>query len=266
MNYKMVVVDLDDTLLTDDHEITARTLEVINKLKKRNIKITVATGRMYRSALPYIKELGIKLPVISYNGAYVCNPLTHEVIYHKSIEKDLVNKIILEAEKENLHINVYKEDNFYIEERNEGVELYEKIAGVKGEVIGKLSEKYNDDSTKLLLVEPELKKKRQFINFFKEKYGEELEITESKNSFIELMAKGVSKGVALKNLVNSLKINQEQIIAIGNGYNDLEMINWAGLGIAVENAYKGVKKDADLIADTNNNEGVAKILEDIFDL
>ena len=266
MNYEMVVVDLDDTLLTDEHKITAKTLEVINKLKNKNVKITVATGRMYKSALPYIKKLGVKLPVISYNGAYVCNPLTHEVIYHKSIEKDLVNKIVLEAEKEDLHVNVYKEDNFYIEERNEGVEIYEKVAGIRGKAIGKLSENYNDESTKLLLVEPELAKKRHFINYFKDKYGEELEITESKNSFIELMAKGVSKGVALKNLANSLNINQEHIIAIGNGYNDLEMLNWAGLGIAVENAYKGVKKDADLIADTNNNEGVAKILEDIFEL
>ncbi|MGM0438367.1 MAG: Cof-type HAD-IIB family hydrolase [Bacillota bacterium] len=264
MSYKLIVFDLDDTLLNKDHQLTKKTIENIKKLKNIGKKVTIATGRMFVSALPYAKELEIDLPLISYNGAYVCDPLSHEVIYHQTIAEDLVQDIIIEAENNELHLNLYYGDDFYIKERNEGVEIYEDIAGVKGNAIGKLSENYRGEATKILVIEKDQQKKYRYLNYFKENYGDRLEITESKEYFIEFTAKNVSKKEALEKLAKSLNIAQKNVVAVGNGFNDLTMIEWASLGIAVDNAPQPVKDKADLIAGHHDSEGVAEILEEIF--
>lgn len=266
MSYELIVFDLDDTLLNKDHQLTNKTIKNIKKLKKMGKKVTIATGRMFVSALPYAKELDIDLPLISYNGAYVCDPISHKVIYHKTINEDIVQDIIMESENNELHLNLYYGDDFYIEERNEGVEIYEKIAGIKGNAIGRLSSNYQGEATKLLIIEPEEEKKKYFLNYFKENYGDRLEITESKEYFIEMMAKNVSKKQALEKLAKSLNILQKNVVAVGNGFNDLEMIEWASLGIAVDNAPQLVKDKADLIAGHHDSEGVADILEEIFEI
>ena len=178
MDYKMVVLDLDDTLLNKEHKLTENTVDTISYLKNKGIKVTIATGRMYVSALPFAEKLKIELPIISYNGAYVCDPINDKVIFHKSIPEKIVKEIILEAEKANLHLNLYYKDNFFVEERNEGVEIYEDIAGVKGKTIGRLSNNFQGDSTKMLIIEKDKKKKEYYLNYFKEKYDDKLEITE----------------------------------------------------------------------------------------
>lgn len=265
MSYEMIVLDLDNTLLNEDHKLDKKTVETVKKLKNLGKKVTIATGRMYVSALPFIEKLNIDLPVISYNGAYVYDPVNEEVIFHKAIPKERAFDIINETEKANMHINLYREDKFFVEERNEGVEVYEKIAGIRGIEIGKLSENFNDSPTKMLIVEKDLKKKNYYLEYFKENYSDSLEITESKEIFIEFMAEGVSKAAALKELSKTLNIDKENIIALGDGFNDLEMIEWAGLGIAMDNAPSGVKKRADIIAPHHNENGAAKILKKIFD-
>jgi len=266
MNYELVVFDLDDTLLNKKHQLSKKTINNIKKLKKQEKNITIATGRMFVSALPYAKELEVNLPLITYNGAYVCNPTTHKIIYHKTIDENLVQDIIKEAEINDLHLNLYYGDDFYIEERNKGVEMYEEIAGVQGIAIGKLSANYNGEATKLLIIETDQEKKKHFLKYFKENYGHSLEITESKEYFIEIMAKDVSKKQALEKLAESLNIARENIVVFGNGFNDLAMIKWAGLGIAVANAPDIVKDSADQIAGHHNFEGVANSLEDIFEI
>ena len=266
MNYELIVFDLDDTLLNKDHQLSKKTVANINKLKNIGKKVTIATGRMFVSALPYAEKLEVELPLISYNGAYVCHPLSHEVIYHKPVAEDIVQDIIIEAENNELHLNLYYGDDFYIEERNKGVEIYEEIAGIKGNAIGRLSSNYKGEATKLLIIEPDEKKKKYFLDYFKENYGARLEITESKEYFIEMMAKDVSKKKALEELANSLNISREKVVTVGNGFNDLEMIKWANLGIAVDNAPQAVKDKADLVAGHHDSEGVADILEEIFDI
>lgn len=263
-DYELVVFDLDDTILNDNHELDKRTVDTIKKLKKMGKKVTIATGRMYISALPFIKKLEIDLPVISYNGAYVCNPNDGQIIFHKTIPEKIALEIIKEVEKTDMQINLYREDDLYIKERNKGVEIYEEIAGVRGIPIGELSSNFHDSPTKMLIVERDREKKEYYLNYFKKNYRDKLEITESKEIFIEFMARGVSKGRALKELADQLGISKKEVVAFGDGFNDLEMIEWAGLGIAMENAPDDLKKRADKIAPDHNQQGVVQVLEDIF--
>jgi len=266
MQYKMVVLDLDDTLLNKEHRISHQTIDTLELLKSRGVEIVVATGRMYCSALPYIKQLGLIGSMITYNGAYIKDVEKNEVIFHQPIELNIAKEILLEAEAADLYTNIYIDDKLYVKELGPESDLYEKISRVDAIPVGKLSEFISEVPTKLLIVEEDLDKNQHYRNLFKEKYRDSVEVTESKAFFIEFMAKDVSKGKAIKIVADNLNVNLKEIIAIGDSWNDIEMIKTAGLGIAMGNAPDGVKKHADMIADTHDNEGVSNILTEIYDL
>lgn len=266
MEYKMVVLDLDDTLLNKEHSISHKTIETLELLKARGVEIVVATGRMYRSALPYIKQLGLFGSMITYNGAYIKDVEKDEVIFHQPIELNISKEILLEAEAADLYANIYIDDKLFVSELGPESDLYEKISRVDAIPVGKLSEYISDAPTKLLIVEEDLDKIKHYRKLFKGKYSDNIEVTQSKAFFIEFMAKDVSKGKAIKIVADNLNVDLEEIIAIGDSWNDIEMLQTAGLGIAMGNAPDGVKKHADMIADTHDNEGVSNILTEIYGL
>jgi hypothetical protein len=266
MNYELIALDLDDTLLNKDNKITQRTIAMVHELIDRGVVVTIATGRMLSSSLPYIEKLDITTPVITYNGAYVRDIENEQTIYHQSIQPDIAKNIIEDAENEGLHINYYENDSLYVAEYNYLVELYEEIAGIKAEVIGSLVNNTSKKPTKLLIIEDDPEKKEFYYNLFSKKYDTQAEIKESKQSFIEFTDKGVSKGRSLARLAARYNIPQEKVVAIGDGWNDADMLEWAGLGIAMGNSNPRVKERADLIAPPHDKDGAASILADVFEI
>lgn len=140
MDYKMVLIDLDDTLLDSRHNITEKTANIINQLLKMGIKVVLATGRMYRSSLPYARKLNLSGEIICYNGAYIRDLEKGTVIYHQPIDLALAEDIISETEKAGLYLNLYQDDELYVSERNEKSELYREISGIESKAVGRLSE------------------------------------------------------------------------------------------------------------------------------
>ncbi|MFW5986239.1 MAG: Cof-type HAD-IIB family hydrolase [Halanaerobiales bacterium] len=265
MQYKLLVLDLDGTLLDEDHQLTDNTIRVINSLKKKGIKIIIATGRMFVSALPFVEQLALKGPVISYNGAYVKDVSTNTVLYHQPLEYSLAREMILTAEKEGLHINLYQDEMLYVARENIKSRLYEELSGVEARAVGRLSEFISVPPTKLLIIENEWKKQQYYLQFFQDKYGDRAEITESESNFIEIEAREVSKGEALAFLNRSyFQIEREKIVALGNAWNDYEMIKYAGTGIAMDNSPEELKEEADMIAPHHAREGAAEIIADLF--
>jgi hypothetical protein len=264
MNYKLLVMDLDDTILDKDNSVSETTVEVITKLRNNGMQIIVATGRMLCSALPIIKQMGLSGPMITYNGAYIKDTYHNTVLYHKTIEMDHALKILDEAARNNLHINLYIDDQLYVAEENSLSRYYEETAGVKAQVVGPLTSFISKPPTKLLIIAENKEKQRKYLNYFQRKYQPLLEVTMSKSLFIEFMAPGVSKASALKIVASNLGIDLSEVIAIGDGWNDLEMIKEAGLGIAMGNSPEGVKEEADLVAPPNDKDGVSSILREIF--
>lgn len=266
MKYKLVVLDLDDTLLDKEHRVPDRTKKILNKLETRGIKIVIATGRMHCSAVPYMEQIGLSGLMITYNGAYIKDTSDETLFYHQPIKKNTALNIIKEAEEAGLHINLYIDDRLFVKEQNEYCQLYEDITGIRAEVVGNLSDYIYDDPTKLLIITKDRDKQQYYQKYFREKYQVGLEVTESKSYFIEFMSRGVSKGKAVEIVADKFSLDLAEVIAIGDSWNDLEMIKTAGLGIAMENAVDEVKKEADMIAPLHHQEGVACILSDIFGL
>ena len=262
--YKLVVIDLDNTLLNNEHKISERNREIVQKIRNKGIEVIIATGRMYISAKPFLKDLALKNSAIVYNGAMVKDVETDNTIYHKPINKEHAKKIIKDVKAEGLHINLYQNDKLYVDKDNQYTKRYEEISGIKAEKVEDLSELEIVDPTKLLIIEDDPKLHLYYQNYLDQKYGDIISVTESKSYFIEIGAKGVNKGKTLQKLIKEKDIDKDEIIAIGDSYNDIEMLKYAGTGIAMENAPEEIKKNADLIAPHNEDDGVAVILEKLI--
>ncbi len=259
LKYRMVAIDLDDTLLRDDLTISEPTKEAIKEAASLGVKVTFATGRMYQSALPYAKDLGINVPIITYQGAYV-KDTKGEVLLAKTIAPDLAKEIILKGREYRSHVQVYIDDQLYAEKENEYVKKYSKISNVKFNIVNDLLALTNKEMLKILYIDESAKLDRIWQEL-RQFFGEKVNITKSKEFFLEFTHPQGTKGQAVKYLADRLEIPLEKVIAIGDNLNDLDMIEVAGLGVAMGNGHPKLKEKADYITSQNNDDGVLEVLK-----
>lgn len=266
MKYRLIAIDLDDTFLNADSAISSRNKQAVREAVKRGVMVTVATGRMYRTSIPYVRELELNMdwPMINYHGALIKTTESKEILYHQPIDNGLAATIAEDAEAKGYHVNAFIEDRLYIEEENEFSRYYQSIADVDLEAVGKLApflKKRGENPFKLTIInwDGRIKKIEQSILA---EYGEKIVALQSLPYFLEITDKQATKGQALHWLAQHLGIAREEIIAFGDSYNDLDMIEYAGLGVAVANARPEVLRAADLVTASNTEDGVARVIEE----
>ncbi|MFZ7101309.1 MAG: Cof-type HAD-IIB family hydrolase [Peptococcaceae bacterium] len=258
MEYKLIAIDLDDTLLRNDLIISTRAKNAIRESIAQGTLVTFATGRMYRSALPYALDLKLDLPLITYQGALV-RYADGRTVYHRPLPLETAREVINFAKPAGLHINAYLNDELYMEKATEWGTNYSAIVKVPVNYIH-LPAGLHSDPTKILII-GESNRLDQLSPSLQEHFGETINITKSKDHFLEISHPVATKGNALKELALSLDIPREQVIAIGDNMNDLDMIKFAGCGVAMGNAVEPLKQAADIVTRTNDDDGVAEIIE-----
>lgn len=263
---RLIALDLDDTLLDSDLRVPPSTQAVIREARQRGIIVTLATGRMFRSALPYAQELGITAPLITYNGALVREPEPGGVtLSHRPIPLEAAREVVALCQREGLSLNVYLEDTLYVAEINEAVAYYLSIAQVTPQVVGDLMLFLDRAAkgvgpTKLLICAAE-EEIAFWLPHLQRRYGAKLHLTRSKARFIEILAPGVNKGVGLAFLTSHLGLTPAQVMAVGDGENDREMLRFAGLAVAVGNAPPHIQTEADYVTASPAAYGVAEAIE-----
>lgn len=255
---KLIAVDLDDTLLNSEVRISEENKKIIQACLDQGIHFTFATGRMFRSAVDFAKEVGISLPLITYQGALV-KTIDNEEIHHHVIQEEVAKDLIDFLKNYDMQLNVYMNDTLYMEKMNDFGEDYVRISRIDHEITS-FPQGLHTEPTKVLLAgRPELLNEVQEET--RNRYKDILAITKSKDYFLEFGNPKAMKGIALKNLADSLGIKREEVMAIGDGMNDFDMLQYAGLGVAVENAVAQVKEVADFVTSTNDQDGVAKAIK-----
>jgi Cof subfamily protein (haloacid dehalogenase superfamily) len=260
--YKMIAIDLDDTLLDKKLRIGEADRRAIELAQKAGVKVVLATGRMYRATLPYVQELGLDTPAISYQGALVKKPDTGQVLYHRPVPMDSALKIIREVRPYGYHINLYMDDDLIVAGDSPENRLYESISGVKAVEAGDLEDfliTKRFDPTKVLAVARE-EQLDEIAPGLKSLFGEKLHITKSKPHFLEFSHPQATKGHALEVVAGYYGIAREEVIAVGDSYNDLEMLDYAGLAVVVANARDEIKAKADFVTGANTDGGVARVI------
>ncbi|MDG4657691.1 Cof-type HAD-IIB family hydrolase [Ectobacillus antri] len=263
MTYKMIVLDLDDTLLRDDHTISPRTKEALMKAQEAGVKVVLASGRPTYAMLDIAKELRLEefgSFILSFNGAKIINCRTNEELFSSTLSPEMVNRLYNISRREDLFMHTYVGDAIVTEANNQYTEIEADITGLPITEIYSLPEAVTEPVVKVLMMEdPErlaiAEKKLQ------EELQDELSVMRSKPFFLEFTEAGVTKGTSLHHLIQELGITREEVIAMGDSYNDLAMIEFAGLGVAMGNAPDDIKERADYVTDTNMNDGVAKVVE-----
>ena len=263
--YKMVCLDIDGTLLNSENEITCENKRVIKLLSKDyNIPIVLVSARMPKGILFLQKELEIEEPIICYSGALVLDKYQN-ILLNNYIAASEIYKIYEMAIKHNIHISLYKDDAWYVESIDPWALQESEITGIIPEIISfpfiiEEWRKENSGSNKILCMgeptEINLLKSRM-----KEEIGNRLNIYPSKPTYLEIMPKSASKTVAIDYLRSKFGIERDSIIAMGDNYNDIDMLEFAGLGIAMGNAPAKVKVSANSVTMTNDESGVAVALE-----
>ncbi|MWV42449.1 Cof-type HAD-IIB family hydrolase [Paenibacillus sp. HJL G12] len=263
MKYKMIVLDLDDTLLRDDQSISPRTKEALMTAQKEGVKVVLASGRPTFGMKEIAKELELEKFgsfILSFNGAKIINCRTGEEIFSSTLSVDTVQQLFEISQREKLSMLTYLGDHIVTEDRNEYTDIESGLTGMSIREVDSFVQAVQEPVVKVLMVDApekvvEAEKKLQ------EELAGELSVMRSKPFFLEFTEAGVDKGTSLHQLIRHLGILQEEVIAMGDSFNDLAMIRFAGLGVAMGNARDEIKDAADYVTDTNMNDGVAKVIE-----
>ena len=267
MEYKLIVSDMDGTLLGDNHKITKENKIALSKVLKKGVKIVPASGRIYNSAREHFDFLDINTPLIACNGAIIKETKTNKLIYKNSIPNDICLKIIDIFEKNKIYYQLYSENTMLC--KNLSREDQKKTQDrLKNFFNDEINVHFGDDLKEEVLKHQILKiiaiddNDRDKLNNVKNEINkiEDIEITSSWFNNIEIMNKGVNKGEALKELVKYLGIDRKEVIAFGDNYNDLDMLKFAGMGVVMGNADEAVKEQGDYVTSTNTEDGVAKAI------
>ena len=264
MSYKMIVLDLDDTLLREDQTISERTKQALMEAQEKGVKVVLASGRPTFGMKTIAEELYLASYgsfILSFNGGKIINCQSDEELFSSTLSVKAVEKLYELSQREEVFIHTYVGDEIITETENpyttieatltglplKRVEAF--VAGVPEPVVKVLMV---DDPEKLKIVEEKLQAE----------LAAEFSVMRSKPYFLEFTEKGVTKGTSLNQLIQACGIKREEVIAIGDSYNDQAMIEFAGLGVAMGNAPDDIKKIADYVTDTNMNDGVAKVVEE----
>jgi Cof subfamily protein (haloacid dehalogenase superfamily) len=233
-------------------------------VRAAGVRFVIATGRMYRSVLPYVRAAGGDEPVVCYQGALVAEPATSRFLLHEPIPLELARETIAAVEAEGFALNCYVDDELYVAEVTDNARAYADFQHIPLTAVGPLLDWLEAPPTKLVAVDaPEtLDELRPRLE---QHFGGRLYIAKSLPYFLEFASPNVSKGSGLVFVAEHLGLDLTRTVAIGDGENDLELLAAAGYAIAVDNGHELVKSRADWICPGPTHEGVAQVLEAYLD-
>jgi len=256
----MLVTDMDDTLLNDDLEISYENEEAIKKAMEKGVRVVLCSGRSTTSMDKYLEQLNLKEKGqygISCNGAVIFDTITLEPVEQESLSREYAKYLFSFAKDRGLHIQTYQNHDLIVERKNEYTDMYADITGTKPVEVGDLLSWIKEDVLKVLIQdnhEKLLEVAKELENWVKGK----AHMYFSKPFYLEFTSMNANKGLFVKRLRQRLGFKKEEVICIGDSFNDLYMIEEGGLGIAVANAHPDIKKVADYVTHNDNNHHVMK--------
>ena len=262
MHYRLMAMDLDDTLLKDDLTVSEATKAAMKQAIARGIHLTIATGRMFASAQQVAKQVGLNVPIITYQGSLVRNLLDGQVLYERTVPVAAAACLLAYCREHGLHLQTYIEDRLYAAEDNEKLQAYAAQSSIPYTISETFEEMVTTSTrqSKLVVIDDPARLDAMKLEL-DGALGPNVHLTKSKNHYLELLHSEGTKGHALRFLAEYYGVSMKETIAVGDAWNDREMIEAAGLGVAMANAVPGLKELADYVTLSNNEDGVKHVLD-----
>lgn len=262
MSIQIVAIDMDGTLLHDDHTLSNRNADTIRKVAERGVEIVLCTGRNPISTLPYLEELGLDGVVITHNGAATVASEGSKLLHYFEINGAELDPYLHYCRQHQLHFDVNTAFDLYVDRMDvltsEVLHIYSQFL-IKPKLLPSWDSLQSPVMKLTITAEKErLDQVEADLSTWDHK---NMQFIRSGDYFIDFMHKEATKGQALMNLAIQQQVPRENILALGNYYNDMTMIQYAGIGIAMDNSPLEVKAAADHVTLSNNEDGVSAALE-----
>ncbi|PSB23915.1 Cof-type HAD-IIB family hydrolase [Stenomitos frigidus] len=270
VDIKLLVLDIDGTIAGVSNEIREPVIKAIRAVQAKGIQVAIATGRMYQAAVRFHQAVGSTLPLMAYQGALIQDPTTQAVYRHWTVPKALVLQLLDHFEQPELRsllsVHFYINDQLYVREITSETKEYAVRSGIQPIAVGDLRTALATEPTKVLALSDDIDLINTLLGSLQQRYTPaELYLTKSVATFFEATNPLVSKGTAVRYLAEEhLGLKAENVMAIGDNFNDVEMIEYAGIGIAMGNAPEPVQALANWIAPDVEQDGVAAAIEEFL--
>ena len=263
--FRLIALDIDGTIRDRERGVSDRAIRAIERVRERGARVTLATGRTYRSAIDGCRDLRVTCPVITFQGAHVARPDgDRELLWHAPLTSDMTAAALDALRgRDGFDIMAYLSDDLYVIEPSEWSEDYGRRHAMPIKVVApselvakpmtRLVVRGDDDAIADLVVE------------LNARFGDSLYVTRSLPYFCEILNPDAGKDKAMRWLCSYLGIDFSDTLAFGNGYNDVPMLKHAGLGVAVDGAVPEVLDVADFVAPPMEEDGVARVLERLLE-
>ncbi len=268
MSYKLLVLDIDGTVTNSEKEVMDRTREAIIQLQEKGIRVVIASGRPPKGVFSVAEQLELQRfgnYILAFNGARIIDFRTRECVYEKKLPPYIPVRLCRDALRRGLGMATYTDDAIITgTETDDYIRMESRICSLPVEYHEDFS-KYVTFSVNGCLLTGDEDKLDALEPVFERKYFHETQIFHSEPCFLEIVPKNVDKAYSLKHLLNILGIKREEMVCCGDSFNDISMITFAGLGVAMANARKELKNVADYVTENDNNhDGIAEVIEKFF--
>jgi Cof subfamily protein (haloacid dehalogenase superfamily) len=263
VQYRLLALDLDGTVVRHDLTVSPRVRAAIAAAQRAGLLVTIATGRMYGAAMPFARLLGIDAPLICYQGAVIQNAADGVIRFAATMPGAPTAEALTYLAEQDTFAVAYINEVLHIAQQRPELDIYLSYhpEGAEVRLCADLPAVVREHPATKVLFVAEPAQVAPLLAGLQARVGDRLVTTQSHALFGELTALGVNKGVALAELARQLHIPQEAVVAIGDQANDLEMVGWAGLGLAMGNAIDPLKAVANHVIPSIDNDGVAVAIE-----
>ncbi len=258
---RLIALDLDGTLLDEELRISPRVRRALQAAQAQGVQVTLATGRSTVTARPFAEALGIQAPIIGYQGGQIAEPGSGATLLEHSMAKDMAHAAVARAEAEDLDLSLYSRDVVYFRQLRFPQPFYERWFGLPIRHAPDLHTVVEATPPMKFIIIAEPPEADIIEARWKAGFDGQLHVVRSHRLFVEGNPPGVSKGTALAWLAERLGLPQASVMAIGDNDNDITMVEWAGVGVAMGNGSPALKAVADWIAPPLSEDGVAAALE-----
>lgn len=258
---KLVAFDLDGTLVGRDLVLRPRVRRAISRMHEAGVRGCIVTGRMYRAAVSFARELRFDAPLVCYQGAAVVDPLTDVVLRDLPLDSETVASIADVVERDRMHLQLYRNDEYYCEQRNRFSDLYAQLSGSQPVIVPSLREAfaYSPATKAVVIDEPE--RAATYVERLRASLGDRAYVTRSYPEFVEILNPRVDKGEALRFIAAHLGIDLRDVAAVGDSWNDVRLLEAAGFAVAMGSAPPELRDVADAVVSDVAADGVAEAIE-----
>ncbi|MDX2273018.1 MAG: Cof-type HAD-IIB family hydrolase [Cyanobacteriota bacterium] len=260
---RLVMVDIDGTITGAANTVSPRVRQALRQAKQQGVYVGIATGRMYRSALRFHHEIAANMPICAYQGAMIKDPATDKMYKHWSLNLEVAQQLLAALDTYPLIAHIYVDDQLYVRDWNPLSLGYAERSQVPIHLLSDLGSELTLEPTKVLAMTEDTDLILELLGSLRQQFPADLMyLTRSVPTFLEATHPQVNKGNAVKYLAEEvLGLRPEQVMTIGDSDNDVEMLAYAGLGVAMGNASAEVQAYADWVAPSVDEDGVAVALE-----